>query len=101
MAASRWKHEPLAEAALKVGVDAGIAENWSRRLLGEWCLAASRVTSSEEDRAAKFEQYFRNIVYRPLKSDQAKEIVGLLDKLADLAPELNLTKLRQSALLAT
>lgn len=101
MAAARWKHEPLAEAVLKAGVDGGIAENWSRRLLGEWCLAASRVTSSEENRAAKFEQHFRNIVYRSLKSDQAREIVGFLNKLADLAPELSLTKLRLSALLAT
>jgi hypothetical protein len=36
-----------------------------------------------------------------LKSDQAREIVGFLDKLADLAPELSLTKLKLSALLAT
>ncbi|MCB4863137.1 hypothetical protein K7W03_26545 [Sphingobium sp. PNB] len=101
MAAARWKYDRLAEAVLKAGLDAGIAGNWSGRLLGEWCLAASAMISSNEDRAAKFEQHFRNIVYRQLKPDQAREIVGFLDKLADLAPELKVTNLRLSALLAT
>jgi len=101
-AASRWKDKDLAEQSFKLAFEREAGGNWAYRSFVELAVASAGSATDPIEQAAILERHLRALVERRLLPSEARDMVGILDKLQDLMPDLAwLPALRSAALLAS
>ncbi len=101
LAAWRWADAELAIKAYQSGISVQTATNISIRTKGEWAVSAGACIADAAERARVLEQNFRQLINIPLTPAQAREMLGLIDKLQDFyARDDWISEIRSTLLLA-
>lgn len=100
-AAARWKDKLLAEQTFALAFEREAAGKWTYRSFAELAVASAASSTDAAEYAVILEKNLRTLVERRLTPSEAQDMVGILDKLQDLIPDLAcLPTLRSAALLA-
>ncbi|HTO29083.1 MAG TPA: hypothetical protein VL017_10875, partial [Devosia sp.] len=101
-AASRWKDKDLAEQSFALAFEREAGGKWAYRSFAELAVASAASATDPVEHATILEKHLRTLVERRLRPSEAQDMVGILDKLQDLMPDLAwLPTLRSAALLAS
>jgi len=100
-AAARWKDKLLAEETFALAFEREAGGKWTYRSFAELAVASAASSTDAAEYAVILEKNLRILVERRLTPSEAQDMVGILDKLQDLIPDLAcLPTLRSAALLA-
>ncbi|WP_230190123.1 NADP-dependent oxidoreductase [Sphingobium sp. CECT 9361] len=101
-AAARWKDKLLAERTFALAFERKAGGKWTYRSFAELAVASAASSTDAAEYAAALEKNLRTLVERRLAPSEAQDMVGILDELQDLMPDLAcLPTLRSAALLAS